>query len=88
MFLKAPIEKDINSMLSLLLARINQFIMHQENAAGLELCKGSEAPCSQGYSFPHSCCNQGQKPHAKVVAINAPGEHWGLVSDGKGTRAK
>lgn len=41
--MKIPIPKDINSILSLRLARINQFIMHQENAAGLELCKGSEA---------------------------------------------
>lgn len=41
--MKVPIPKDINSILSLLLARINQFIMHQENAARLELCKGSEA---------------------------------------------
>lgn len=41
--MKIPIPKDINNILSLLLARINQFIMDQENASGLELCKGSEA---------------------------------------------
>lgn len=35
--------KNINSILSLLLARINQFIIHQENSNGLELCKVSEA---------------------------------------------
>lgn len=37
--MKIPIPKDISNILSLLLTRINQFIMHQENAAGLELCK-------------------------------------------------
>jgi len=43
MSMKLPIPKDISSILPLLLARINQFIMHQENAAGVELCEGSEA---------------------------------------------
>lgn len=65
--------------------------MYQENAAG-----NGVPPCMQGVCcslllglfIPSPVLQPGAEAICKAVAVEAPGEHHGLVSDHKGTCAK